>query len=343
MLKLFPSLTVLAFILSILPITSIAVNENLIANESQKMVAFTCDDVPNAGLNRSIDEIIVTNKKLLTALKKNQVPAIGFVNEKIIFQYPSEVIERISILQLWLDKGFDLGNHTYSHWSLSDVPLQNYMADVLRNEVVTKTLMTKKNLKLKYFRHPFLATGPTPKIRAQFENFLSKHDYVIAPVTIEFLDWIYNLIYSDAKSKRNQEVMERVVKEYLEFATKKIDFYENISQQLLGYPVRQILLFHDNELNADYIEEIIRLFKNKNYKMVTLEEALKDKAYQLPDQYFSPKGASWLIRWALISEKFKNFNWREEEPYPSKYILNKFSEMTNGGNLESKNLNLVGK
>ena len=43
---------------------------------------------------------------------------VGFVNEKKLYK-PGEVDERIKALQMWLDSGFELGNHTFSHMSLN--------------------------------------------------------------------------------------------------------------------------------------------------------------------------------------------------------------------------------
>jgi peptidoglycan/xylan/chitin deacetylase (PgdA/CDA1 family) len=293
----------------------------------QKMVAFTCDDVPHAGPNIPMSDITSSNKKLLSVLKNNQIPCIGFVNEKLIFQFPVESKQRIGILQLWLDEGFELGNHTYSHWSMMDVPLKEYEADVLRNEVASGTLMAQKGLKLRYFRHPFLITGPTLEYKEQFEKFLANHGYAVAPVTIEFLDHEYNLIYSAAKQSNDIATMERVVKEYIEFAHEKIDFFENFSQKLLGYQVKQILLFHDNELNADHIQDIINIFKDKGYAFITVAEALTDKPYQLPDKYYGPQGESWLFHWALRAGKLQEFNVLPE-PQPSKFITNTFQELS---------------
>lgn len=292
----------------------------------QKMVSFTCDDVPHAGPNIPMNEIMASNQKLLNVLKMNQVPTIGFVNEKLIFQFPVEAKQRIAILQLWLDEGFELGNHTYSHWSMMDVPLKNYEADVLRNEVASGTLMAQKGLKLRYFRHPFLITGPTLLYKKQFEAFLSAHGYTVAPITIEASDYKYNLIYGDAKQKNDTKTMQRVAQEYIDLTAKKIDFIENFSQKLLGYQVRQILLFHDNELNAYCIQDIINLFKTKDYAFISLEEALKDKAYRLPDNSYGPVGRSWLFHWAESKGKMSE-PYLLKEPQPSQYIENMYENL----------------
>ncbi len=56
------------------------------------------------------------------------------------------------------------------------------------------------------------------------------------------------------------------------------------------------------------------MFKKRGYKFVTLDEALKDEAYRLPDTYIGPAGISWLHRWAL--DKGKEFIVANEPTVP---------------------------
>ena len=57
-------------------------------------------------------------------------------------------------------------------------------------------------------------------------------------------------------------------------------------------------MFHVNELNADYLELLIKILKEMGYSIIPLEEALKDGAYLLPEA-FHEKGISWIERWRI--------------------------------------------
>jgi len=59
------------------------------------------------------------------------------------------------------------------------------------------------------------------------------------------------------------------------------------------------LLLHANFINSDYFDDIAKMLKKRGYKFITLEEALKDEAYKLPDTFNRKAGISWLHRWAL--------------------------------------------
>src|SRR5207245_11713975 len=89
-----------------------------------RQVAVTVDDLPaGAGNAMSAATITEMTSKLLAALRQQKVPAVGFVNEKKLYKF-GEVDERIKALGMWVDSGFELGNHTYSHSSLNRVGLQ---------------------------------------------------------------------------------------------------------------------------------------------------------------------------------------------------------------------------
>ena len=106
----------------------------------QRAVAFTIDDLPAGAANSmSAPEILEMTTKLLGTLRDQKVPAVGFVNEQKLYKL-GEVDERIKALNLWLDGGFELGNHTFAHTSLNRVTLQAWEEEVVRGETVTRDI-----------------------------------------------------------------------------------------------------------------------------------------------------------------------------------------------------------
>ena len=65
----------------------------------------------------------------------------------------------------------------------------------------------------------------------------------------------------------------------------------------------QVLLLHANRLNADYIGELAEMLRGRGYAFVSLDAALEDAAYDLPDEYVGRMGLSWLMRWAVTMDK----------------------------------------
>jgi len=81
------------------------------------------------------------------------------------------------------------------------------------------------------------------------------------------------------------------------------DYFEKLSRDLLGYEPRQILLLHANNLEADHIGELIGLLRKRGYRFITLEEALSDDAYGLPDTFVGEEGRGWIEHWAITMGK----------------------------------------
>jgi peptidoglycan/xylan/chitin deacetylase (PgdA/CDA1 family) len=268
-----------------------------------RQVAVTIDDLP-AGMSDAMPATAISEMtgKLLRTLREQNVPAVGFVNEKKLYK-PGEVDERIKALEMWPDAGFELGNHTFSHSSLNQVGLEAWEDDVIQGESVTRLLLAKHNMKLRYFRHPFLDTGRDLETRRQAEAFLVHRGYRIAPVTLDAWDWMYAGVYEDAKKRADSGLEEQLVKSYLTYSDGVFAYSEQLSMRVLGYEPKQILLLHASNLEADHIGELIGLMRKRGYRFVTLAEALSDQAYSLPDNFVGEEGTGWLDHWAITQGK----------------------------------------
>lgn len=258
-------------------------------------IAVTFDDLP--AVEGELANIQRLTKKLLAAIRTSQVPAIGFVNEGKLFVY-GEIDPRTALLREWLDSGLQLGNHTYSHINIGQVPFDTYAEDLIRGETVTRMLLAERGQKLRYFRHTQLRTGPTEEYRAQLNSLLERRGYVTAPVTIDNNDYIFARAYARATARSDKSAKQRLAKEYLVYMEKVVAHFEDLSRTFLGRPMKHTLLLHANDLNADHFPALARMLRNRGYKFISLDEALTDPAYRLPEAQ-SPRGISWLHRWML--------------------------------------------
>jgi peptidoglycan/xylan/chitin deacetylase (PgdA/CDA1 family) len=273
------------------------------AAKPDRQVAITIDDLPAASAaTMPAATMTEMTTKLLTTIRNQKVPVIGFVNEKKLYKF-GEVDERIKALKMWLDYGFELGNHTFAHTSLNKVPLETWKEEVIRGETVTNMLMAEHKMKLRYLRHPYLDTGRDLETRRQAEAFLVNRGYRIAPITLDAWDWMYATVYEDAKKRGDSDLLARLVSSYLSYSDQVFDYSERLSVKIMGYEPKQILLIHANQLEADHISELFDLFRKRGYGFITLDDALSDGAYSLPDTYVGEEGTGWLDHWAITLGK----------------------------------------
>jgi peptidoglycan/xylan/chitin deacetylase (PgdA/CDA1 family) len=284
------------------------------AQISTRAVAITIDDLPVVSTRRDLKNRQDITKKLLAHIKKARIPAIGFVNENKLYNGDERNKDSIDLLKLWVDNGVELGNHTFSHRSLNQIPLAEYQADVLKGQTITSELLASKKKQIHYFRHPFLQTGRTMEVKASFDKFLAANGYTIAPISFDNADYIFSRAYDNAFDKNDQDLMKRVGEAYVPYMRAKLEYWEKQSMRLFGREIKQTLLIHANFINSDYLDDLALMFRARGYKFVSLEEALKDEAYRLPDTYVGPAGISWLHRWAL--ERGKKFIVPDEPKVP---------------------------
>ncbi len=286
------------------------------SSAQQKEIAITIDDLPLNGPQFEAARLRKMTDKFLKGIKKDQIPAVGFVNESLLY-VPNETDTRIAILKAWADAGVELGNHTFSHLGFKTAALSDYQDDFIRGEAVTKMILKEKGQKPRYFRHPFLQMAATLETEKSFENFIAQRGYRIAPITIDTMDWMFLAAYSKARAENDQVKLKRVSDEYLKYVDLKFDYCEKVSTELFGRPVRHILLLHANELNADNFERLTNVIKGRGYSFIALERALEDSVYQFPEKY---NGTSdWLSLWAF--SKGKKFN----APMPPEFVQKIFN------------------
>lgn len=283
-----------------------------------RTVAITIDDLPVVSTRGDIKNRQQITKKMLAHIKKAKVPAIGFVNENKLYDKDKRDEKQIELLRLWLAAGLELGNHTFSHRSLNRIELADYEADLLKGETITKELLKAKGREMRFFRHPFLHTGRTLEIKKEFDTFLAKHGYTIAPITFDNADYIFSRAYDIAFDKKDKKLMKRVGDAYVPYMESKLEYWERQSVKLFGREIPQTLLIHANFINSDYFDELAAMFVRRGYKFVDLETALKDDAYKLPDTFVGGAGISWLHRWALARGKE---NVLPDEPTVPEFVL----------------------
>ncbi|HKX83262.1 MAG TPA: polysaccharide deacetylase family protein [Pyrinomonadaceae bacterium] len=289
-----------------------------VGQQPKRTIAVTIDDLPVVSTRRDLKNRQEITKKLLAHIKKAKVPAIGFVNENKLYVDGKPDEQQVDLLRMWLDAGLELGNHTFSHRSLNTIPREEYQADLLKGESVTKELLAAKNRKIRFFRHPFLQTGRTMEIKSEFDKFLATNGYTIAPITFDNADYIFSRAYDNAFDKGDTVSMKKVGEAYVPYMEAKLDYWERQSVKLFGREISQTLLIHANFINSDYFDDLAAMMKKRGYKFVTLETALKDEAYRLPDTYVGAAGISWLHRWAR--ERGREFV-LPDEPMVPEFVL----------------------
>jgi peptidoglycan/xylan/chitin deacetylase (PgdA/CDA1 family) len=256
-----------------------------------RQVAITIDDLPRGGDGgaRDLASVQAMTDKLLRPFREQRIPVTGFVNAAR-FDGDAQGLRRI--LDLWLDAGAELGNHSYSHPDFNSVPFATYVADIEKGEPPIGEALDARGRKLTWYRHPYLHVGATREDKHNLSTWLEQRGYRVAPVTFDNADYMYARLYL------NDATRERVRREYVPYMESVVAFFEQRSIEVVGREFPQVLLIHASQMNADLMPELLAMFRRRGYAFVTLDEALKDPAYRLPESYVGRGGFSWIHRWS---------------------------------------------
>jgi peptidoglycan/xylan/chitin deacetylase (PgdA/CDA1 family) len=288
------------------------------AAAASREVAITIDDLPRGGdaadkESRSFAEIRGMTERLLAPLREQKIPVTGFVHPGRT-ELAAPDLRRI--LDLWLETGADLGNHTWSHADLNRTTVADYEQDILKAEAALLPVVAARGKKLEFFRYPMLHTGPTAETKRAIAEFLAAHGYRNAPVTFDNSDYLFAAAYV------RPELRARVMREYVPYLESVVAFIERRSVEVVGREFPQIMLLHASELNSRMMPDILGMFRRRGYRFVSLGEALQDSAYRLPENYVGPGGFSWIHRWSM-TKGMPN----KGEPDEPEWVRLKFSRL----------------
>jgi peptidoglycan-N-acetylglucosamine deacetylase len=284
------------------------------AASPERAVAITIDDLPRGGDRGPVDlaSLKAMTATLLQPLHDRRIPVTGFVNAG---RYPGDLPGLRALLTMWIEAGAQLGNHSFSHPDINVTPLGVYTADILKGEEPLRAVLAAHGRSLKYYRHPYLHVGATSETKQGLARFLVDHGYEVAPVTLDNADYAFAVAYM------RSETRERARKEYVPYMESIVAFFEARSVEVMGREFPQVLLIHANQLNADLMPSLLSMLERRGYRFVTLEEALRDPAYQSPESYVGKGGFSWIHRWSQT----KGLPARAE-PEPPAWVTKAFEE-----------------
>ena len=238
-------------------------------------VAVTIDDLPTHGMMPASATRLSITQQMLKSLKKHSVPEVyGFMNARKVENDPRTE----STLKLWVENGYPLANHSFSHLSLSKISAEEFNTEVDKNEPALAKL--NRGMNWKYFRYPFLREGESLEKRNAVRKHLKEKGYQIAQVTIDFEDWSWNEPFARCSDLNKKSEIEWLKTTYLKNAVDQLHRAETMSRALFKRPIKHILLLHIGAFDALMMDALLAEYKKEGVEFIPLSEAVKDEIYQ---------------------------------------------------------------
>jgi peptidoglycan-N-acetylglucosamine deacetylase len=270
--------------------TLLAVAAAAAAADSRLEVALTFDDLPiNGGLPAGMT-LSVLARDTVKVLKKHRVPpSYGFINAGKLERNP----DAARALQIWIAGGNPLANHAYSHQDLTKNSVEAFQREILLNEPALE-LLTPGNAKSdwRWFRYPYLHEGDTLEKRRAIRAFLASNGYRIAQTTIDWEDYLWNSAHARCVDKKDAAAIEWLRTSYLAEAGRWMRVQREFSRQVWGRDIRHVALLHLGSFSPHILPELFELLEREGYRIVTLERAQSDPAYESDPDVADPRGGT---------------------------------------------------
>lgn len=240
----------------------------------EKRIAISFDDAPRGpGAFLNAD---VRPQLLLAALDRARV------QQAVFFTNPGRIDasnQAEAQLQGYAQAGHILADHTATHPLLSKVSADKFLADI---DAAEQWLRPQKNYR-PWFRFPQLDEGGKDRakrdaVRAGLKARGLRNGYV----TADGWDWYLESLTIKAK-KNGQRMDQRALRDlYVETHILAANFADRLARRALGRAPAHMLLLHETDLAALYIEDLVTALRDDGWTIITADEAYADPIGFLP-------------------------------------------------------------
>ena len=236
--------------------------------DGSKRIAISFDDAPR-GPGAFLD-VNVRPPLLITALKR------AGVKQAVFFTNPGRIdTSNHAEVQLrdYVRAGHVLANHTATHPVLSNITAEQFLADIDRADAWLKP---EKGYR-PWFRFPQLDEGgknaaKRDAVRAGLKARGLRNGYV----TADGWDWYLESLTIRAK-KSGKRIDQNALRDlYVENHVLAADFADRLARRALGRAPAHMLLLHETDLAALYIEDLVKALRADGWTIISSDEAYAD-------------------------------------------------------------------
>lgn len=255
---------------------------NASAEELSKRIAITIDDAP-----RKAGPLM--DAECRTSLLINSLEAAGITGAMFFVTtggLDARGEEGDTRLKRYIEAGHVIANHTHGHGSANRMSAEDFIADVA---LAKHKLSAYPNAP--YFRFPYLREGDNPAKRDAIRDGLEELGLLQGYVTVDNYDWYLQALLDEAVRANKPLDLDAWREVYVEVLTTEIAHYDNIAVDALGRSPAHVLLLHENDLAALFIDDLAAALRADGWEIIPALEAYEDPIAQTtPDTMLLNQG-----------------------------------------------------
>lgn len=260
-------------LLALLAVLAASVQPALASNGHPKRIALSFDDVPRApGPWLGEDERTV---RLIAALRRAGVKQAAF------FLNPGHIAERpgaIDRIDAYVAAGHVIANHSNTHPKLGNTEVADFVADI---DAADLWLRAHHGFR-PWFRFPYLDEGGKDFFkRDAIRAALAARSLINGGVTVESSDWFLENALKQAVADGEAIDRDAARDLYVESHVGAARFYDALARRVLGRSPAHVMLLHETDIAALWIEDLVAALRADGWEIVTADEAFADAVYRL--------------------------------------------------------------
>ena len=249
-------------------------------------ILVTVDDLPigSGSLHPDPAERERITRGLLDVMAKHQITAAGMVTWRNVGT------DGEKLLDLWVQAGHELGNHSYEHPDYARTDSEPYIADLEKGRATLQAFLDTRGQKVRFFRFPFLREGETiEKLRAVRE-YLAKSGQRNLPVTIDNQDWSFEQPWVEARKAGDTARMARLGEDYQHALRLEVLTQTALGDLWVGRATPQVILLHANEVGTAQWDALFTWMKSRGFRFAKADEVMADQAFSIPHEFVGRYG-----------------------------------------------------
>ncbi|MDJ0911737.1 MAG: polysaccharide deacetylase family protein [Woeseiaceae bacterium] len=190
-------------------------------------------------------------------------------------------------LNAYTAAGHTLANHSHTHPWLHRTDADDYIADI---DIATEILAEQDNVE-PFYRYPFLDEGRAVDKRDRLREALAERDLQNGYVTVDTYDWYLEALLTEAHEAGVEIDMEKLGSLYVDVIVRSTEFYDSMAQETLGRSPHHVLLLHENDVAALFIDDLVERLREHGFRIIPATVAFEDPISERePDTLFLGQG-----------------------------------------------------
>ncbi len=249
----------------------------------RRQIALSFDDAPRG------DGPVFTGdartSELVAALDRAGVEgAMFFVTTENLVAHGDAGYER---LQRYAAAGHRIANHSHSHESANRTAAADFLKDLDRAEQTLRELPGFRA----YFRFPFLHEGRPESRRDAIRDGLAERGLTNGYVTVDNYDWYMQALANEVAAAGGRVDTPEWRDAYVDTLLHAVEFYDALAVRTLGRSPKHVLLLHENDLAALFVDDLVTALRDTGWEIIPAEAAYADPLNERePDTLFLNQG-----------------------------------------------------